>query len=217
MQRTGVRQANPVELSEANRHDLQKARDMLRTVETLRPDWYERPKLLTEIDLLEGKPDEAIIDLREVLRLGPPDPLQVRRLAQLLLMQKRYSEVKEVLDTYGKANKGLERIEAVNDQLNGRPDLALQRLEQLIPKDSDQSPAITCITDNCWPRPEKTSKPKRNSAGRSNWHRNNRKRGWLLFNFLMSQRSRRRGSQNRSRIANSIARRSSEYGHCPRL
>ena len=126
----------PVELSDANKQDLQRARDVLRTVETLRPDWYERPKLLTEIDVLETKPDEAIIDLREVLRLGPPDPLQVRRLAQLLLMQKRYSEVKEVLDTYGKANKGLERIEAVNDQLSGRPDLALARLEQLIPKDS---------------------------------------------------------------------------------
>ncbi len=125
------------ELSEANKTDLRNARDMLRTVETLRPDWYERPKLLTEIDLLESKPDEAIIDLREVLRLGPPDPLQVRRLAQLLLMQKRYAEVKEVLDTYGtSANKGLERIEAVTEQLTGRPDLALQRLESLIPKDS---------------------------------------------------------------------------------
>lgn len=132
---TGKQQA--AELSASQRRDLQTARDMLRAVENLRPDWYERPKLLTEIDVLESKPDEAIIDLREVLRLGPPDPIQVHRLAQLLLMQKRYSEVKEVLDTYGtKANKGLERIEAVNDQLSGRPDLALQRLESLIPKDS---------------------------------------------------------------------------------
>ncbi len=127
----------PFELSDSNKSDLRTARDKLRTVENLRPDWFERPKLLAEIDALEEKPDEAIIDLREVLRLGPPDPVQVRRLAQLLLMQKRYPEVKEVLDTYGtQSNKGLERIEAVTEQLNGRPDLALQRLESLIPKDS---------------------------------------------------------------------------------
>ncbi len=113
-----------LELSDANKRELQKARDMLRTVETLRPDWYQRPRLLAEIDLLEGKPDDAIVDLREVLREGPPDAVQVRRLAQLLLMQKRYAEVKEVLDTYGNAGKGLERIEAVTEQLSGRPDLA---------------------------------------------------------------------------------------------
>ncbi len=54
----------PVALDDAQSRTLLRARDLLREVNNLRPGWVQTPKWLAQIDVLEGKTDEAIEDLR---------------------------------------------------------------------------------------------------------------------------------------------------------
>jgi cellulose synthase operon protein C len=125
------------DLTDANTKDLQRARDLLREVETLRPDWYERPKILAEIDVLEGKVDYAIKDLQEALQEGPADSFLVAQLAKLLFLSHRNAEAEEIFKTYASSlPPELRRLEISNLIQTGDLPESLRKFEELMPEDS---------------------------------------------------------------------------------
>ncbi|HZZ82334.1 MAG TPA: tetratricopeptide repeat protein [Gemmataceae bacterium] len=77
---------------------LEKARQLVRRAEEQRPKWSVLARFEGEIDVLDNRPDEAIIDLQRALDLGDVDPATPRQLAQLLISRGRGDEARTYLD-----------------------------------------------------------------------------------------------------------------------
>ena len=124
-------------LSDANKEDLLRARNLLRAVESVRPEWYERPRILAEIDVLEGKLDDAVGDLQQALQLGPANSFLVNQLVRLLFITHRNAEAKDVLENYGALVGGsLGSLKVQSDVQVGDKKQALVEFEKIMPPDS---------------------------------------------------------------------------------
>src|SRR5690606_8959083 len=75
---------NEIVLGDSERQKLRAARGLLNDIKAMRSGWHEHPKLLAEINMLEGQIDEAIANLQEALKLGPANSTMIRQLVQLL-------------------------------------------------------------------------------------------------------------------------------------
>ena len=131
------RQALPLEDSE--KHSLASARKLLEEVSQVRANWFEVPRVLGDIDVLEGNADAAITNYQLALKLGPPNPITIRPLVLLLSRQNRTEDVKAALDLIGSdyvEQLELGRIGIENDvKLNDFSD-AIDRARHEVPNDS---------------------------------------------------------------------------------
>lgn len=76
---------------------LKDARRKIREATDLRPTWNALPRVEAEIDMYEGRPDEAILNLQKALDFGATDFTVVRQLAELLTIRGRVTEATDVL------------------------------------------------------------------------------------------------------------------------
>ena len=128
-----------VALDDAESRSLLRARDLLREVDKLRPGWVEQPKWLAQVDMLEGKTDDAIEDLRQVLDLGQPNSEVVKMLVKLLYSRHRNTEAMEVLQANSALVAGDAQIDQIQAQLDlaaGQPKAALERIKNRFSDDS---------------------------------------------------------------------------------
>jgi tetratricopeptide (TPR) repeat protein/lipopolysaccharide biosynthesis regulator YciM len=128
-----------VSLDDSESRSLLRARDLLQEVNNLRPGWVEQPKWLAQIDMLEGKTDEAIEDLHQVLELGQPNTEVVKTLVRLLHSRHRNAEASEILEANSPLVAGdaeMDQIQAQLDLANGQPKAALERMKNRFSDDS---------------------------------------------------------------------------------
>ncbi len=118
--------ATQLNLTESEKTDLLNARAILREVASARPDWVEEPRLSAEIDILEGKSDEAIAELRKVLERAQPTSQVVSQLLRLMHFRQRDADAQEILDQYGSLVTGEEML-----KLKAIVNLANNRLDQV--------------------------------------------------------------------------------------
>jgi tetratricopeptide (TPR) repeat protein len=124
-------------LTEQDRNSLREARSLLLQVKSARPEWYEWPRVMAEIDLLENKLDDCITNLQATLELGYPQRvLAVRQLVQLLRMRGRNEDAKLTIDKYGSLGGDMWRQEVAVHIDTGDPNKALSIVEASLPKDS---------------------------------------------------------------------------------
>src|SRR5690606_35545125 len=111
-------------------------RSLLLQVKAERGDWHQWPMIMAEIDAMEGKIDDCIVNLREALKLGPNESRVVRHLFQLLHTRGRNEEALEVLNKYGSVGPDMWRQEVAVLLANGKSLEALERVEAMLPRDS---------------------------------------------------------------------------------
>jgi cellulose synthase operon protein C len=134
--------ANPqqaVTPDDAQARTLVHARDLLREVNNLRPGWVQTPKWLAQVDVLEGKTDEAIADLQAVIDLGQPNTEVVKTLVKLLAARHRSNEALAILEANRPLVVGdaeMDQIQAQLELANGQPKAALERLKGRFSEDS---------------------------------------------------------------------------------
>ncbi len=137
-QLAGNPQAQP-SLSETDKHNLAAAKSLLNEVENLRPGWIEQPKLVADVDILEGRHDDAILELRKVQDLGQPTGEVIKQLAMLLHFRHRDAEAEEVLETNSALVAGdpdVDQLRAAVYLVNGKAQAALETMQNRFPKDS---------------------------------------------------------------------------------
>jgi tetratricopeptide (TPR) repeat protein len=94
---------------------------------------------MAQVDLLEGKTDEAIEDLHQVLELGQPNSEVVKTLVRLLFARHRNDEAADVLQANTALIAGdaeMDQIQAQLDLSTGKPKAALERLKNRFSDDS---------------------------------------------------------------------------------
>ena len=126
-------EGDQVVLDDAQSRTLLRARDLLREIGQARPGWVETPKWLAQIDMLQGKTDEAIEDLRQVLDLGQPNTEVIKTLVRLLYARHRNDEAIAVIDANSSLIAGdaeMDRIQAQLQLVAGQPKAALELMEK---------------------------------------------------------------------------------------
>ncbi len=121
-------QVAQISLTDREKNDLVTARSLLREVASERPDWIEEPRLLAEVDILEGRIDDAVVDLRKVLDRAQPTPQIVGQLLKILHYRQRDDEAEELIDKYGSMLTGsdMRQLMALILASRGRFDKATQ-------------------------------------------------------------------------------------------
>src|SRR6185369_12842751 len=76
---------------------LRDARKKIREAKDQRPRWNALPRVEAEIDMYEGRPDEAITNLQLALDYGATDYAVIRQLAELLTIRGRATEAHDIL------------------------------------------------------------------------------------------------------------------------
>ncbi|MCI0379017.1 MAG: tetratricopeptide repeat protein [Gemmataceae bacterium] len=71
---------------------LEQARQLLTAASTQRPDWHAIALLRAEIDELQGKNEQAIVNYRRAVELGSRNPTATRQLVLLLTQSQRFDE-----------------------------------------------------------------------------------------------------------------------------
>lgn len=84
-------------LPRSERDEAIPIRKTLIELELLRPEWPELHCRFAEVDLLEGKSEEAISRYRRALAARPSDPHIARTLIGLLMRAQRYAEAEQAL------------------------------------------------------------------------------------------------------------------------
>lgn len=84
-------------LPRSERDEAIPIRKTLNELELQRPDWPELHCLFAEVDLLEGKTEEALVRYRRALTDRPSDPHIARALISLLMQAQRYVDAERAL------------------------------------------------------------------------------------------------------------------------
>ena len=126
-------------LDDADRRNLSQAKGLLHDIENMRPNWAEQPKLMADVALLEGRHDDAIVLLNNVLELGQPTGEVIKQLGSLLHFRHRDAEAEQVLEANARLVAGdpdVERLRASVYLTNGKVQAALDTMKDRFPKDS---------------------------------------------------------------------------------
>jgi cellulose synthase operon protein C len=141
--RTAVQQTvspnqNEIFLDANQRAALKKARSLMGEVKNERASWHEIYKLLAEVDILENRLDEAILNLKEALETGPPNGRLVQQLVQLLFFRNDPQGARDYMEKYSAfVGNDLERLRiGVDEQLGGGKPLTDDEIAKLVKKDS---------------------------------------------------------------------------------
>ena len=128
-------------LNSAQVAQLEEARTTLNQAMRSRPFWHELVRLLGRIDDLEGKYDEAVTNYQRSLELGPPNPVVMRRLVQLLYLLGRYPDVRDALSKMGtlSSNDPLNMIDTVIRLKDKDTEGAVAKAKQAIADDPDKA------------------------------------------------------------------------------
>ncbi len=93
--------------------DLARARTLLNKAKNERAGWYVVPQILGDIDVLEGKRDDAIENYKLALELGPSNATVIRRLIALQASAGQFQQALALFPRLGEdRSEGMDRMEA---------------------------------------------------------------------------------------------------------